>query len=71
MEPASGRVKHWRCLDHRTEPLAVRRCIAYVGAAPCNIFRHDHGESYVIRPEKREPARKMSQLLGLEATINL
>ena len=51
--------------------LAVRRCIAYVGAAPV-IFSGTIMENLtVFSPEKRDFARKMSQLLGLEATINL
>jgi ATP-binding cassette subfamily C protein LapB len=49
----------------------ARRHIAYVGAAPV-IFSGTIMENLtVFRPEKRDFARKMSQLMGLEAIINL
>jgi len=50
---------------------AVRRCIAYVGAAPV-IFSGTIMENLTLfSPEKRDFARKMSQLTGLESIINL
>jgi len=50
---------------------AIRRHIAYVGAAPV-IFSGSIMENLTMfGPEKRDFARKMAQLLGLEATINL
>jgi ATP-binding cassette subfamily C protein LapB len=50
---------------------SIRRRIAYVGAAPV-IFSGTIMENLTMfGPEKRDFARKMAQLLGLEATINL
>jgi ATP-binding cassette subfamily C protein LapB len=50
---------------------AARRNIAYVGAAPV-IFSGTIMENLtVFSPEKRDFARKMSRLMGLEAIINL
>jgi ATP-binding cassette, subfamily C, bacterial LapB len=50
---------------------SIRRHIAYVGAAPV-IFSGTIMENLTMfGPEKRDFARKMAQLLGLEATINL
>jgi ATP-binding cassette subfamily C protein LapB len=71
IEPASGRVSIGGVSTTGPNFLAVRRCIAYVGAAPV-IFSGTIMENLTLfSPEKREFARKMSQLLGLEATINL
>jgi ATP-binding cassette, subfamily C, bacterial LapB len=50
---------------------SLRRHIAYVGAAPV-IFSGTIMENLTMfGPEKRDFARKMAQLLGLETTINL
>jgi ATP-binding cassette subfamily C protein LapB len=49
----------------------VRQSIAYVGAAPV-IFRGTIMDNLtVFSPERREYARKMALLFGLEATINV
>jgi ATP-binding cassette, subfamily C, bacterial LapB len=69
--PASGRVSVGGVATTEPEFLAVRPCIAYVGAAPV-IFSGTIMENLtVFSPEKRDFARKMSQLMGLEAVINL
>jgi ATP-binding cassette, subfamily C, bacterial LapB len=69
--PASGRVTVSGVATTEPEFLAVRRYIAYVGAAPV-IFSGTIMENLtVFSPEKRDFARKMSQLMGLEAVINL
>jgi ATP-binding cassette subfamily C protein LapB len=50
---------------------SIRRQIAYVGASPV-IFSGTIMENLTMfGPEKRDFARKMTQLLGLETTINL
>jgi ATP-binding cassette, subfamily C, bacterial LapB len=69
--PASGRVTVGGVATTEPEFLTVRRYIAYVGAAPV-IFSGTIMENLtVFSPEKRDFARKMSQLMGLEAVINL
>jgi ATP-binding cassette subfamily C protein LapB len=71
IEPASGRVTIGGVSTMEPNFLAIRSRIAYVGAAPV-IFSGTIMENLTIfSPEKRDFARKMSQLLGLEATINL
>jgi ATP-binding cassette subfamily C protein LapB len=71
IEPASGRVTVGSVSTLGPNFLGVRKCIAYVGAAPV-IFSGTIMENLTLfSPEKREFARKMSRLLGLEATINL
>jgi ATP-binding cassette, subfamily C, bacterial LapB len=71
IEPASGRVTIGGVSTTEPNFLAIRPGIAYVGAAPV-IFSGTIMENLTIfSPEKRDFARKMSQLLGLEATINL
>jgi len=71
IEPASGRVTIGDVSTMEPNFLAIRSRIAYVGAAPV-IFSGTIMENLTIfSPEKRDFARKMSQLLGLEATINL
>jgi ATP-binding cassette subfamily C protein LapB len=71
IEPASGRVTIGGVSTTESNFLAIRPCIAYVGAAPV-IFSGTIMENLTIfSPEKRDFARKMSQLLGLETTINL
>jgi ATP-binding cassette subfamily C protein LapB len=71
IEPDSGRVTIGGVSTTEPNFLAIRPGIAYVGAAPV-IFSGTIMENLTIfSPEKRDFARKMSQLLGLEATINL
>jgi ATP-binding cassette subfamily C protein LapB len=71
IEPASGRVTIGGVSTTDPNFRAIRPCIAYVGAAPV-IFSGTIMENLTIfSPEKRDFARKMAQLLGLEATINL
>jgi ATP-binding cassette subfamily C protein LapB len=71
IKPASGRVTIGGVSTTELNFLAIRPCIAYVGAAPV-IFSGTIMENLTIfSPEKRDFARKMSQLLGLETTINL
>jgi ATP-binding cassette subfamily C protein LapB len=69
--PASGQVTVGGVSTTDPNFRAVRPCIAYVGAAPV-IFSGTIMENLTIfSPNKRDFARKMAQLLGLEATINL
>ena len=71
IEPASGRVTIGGVSTIEPNFQAMRPWIAYVGAAPV-IFSGTIMENLtVFSPEKRDFARKMSQLLGLETTINL
>jgi len=71
IEPASGRVTIGGIATTEPEFPAVRRRIAYVGAVP-EIFSGTIMENLTIfRPERCDFARKMSQLLGLDMTINL
>ena len=68
--PNSGRVTVGGVPTTEANFLAVRPCIAYVGAAPV-IFSGTIMENLtVFSPERRDFARKMSQLIGLEAIIN-
>ena len=71
IKPTTGRVMVGGVSTVEPDFLAARRHIAYVGAAPV-IFSGTIMENLtVFSPEKRDFARKMSQLMGLEATINL
>jgi ATP-binding cassette subfamily C protein LapB len=71
IEPASGHVTIGGVSTTDPNFRAVRPCIAYVGAAPV-IFSGTIMENLTIFSlNKRDFARKMAQLLGLEATINL
>jgi len=71
IQPASGHVTIDGISTTEPEFLSVRQSIAYVGAAPV-IFRGTIMDNLtVFRPERRDFARKMAQLFGLEATINL
>jgi len=71
IEPALGRVTIGGVPTMDANFPAIRSRIAYVGAAPV-IFSGTIMENLTIfSPEKRDFARKMSQLLGLEATINV
>ena len=68
--PNSGRVTVGGVPTTEANFSAVRPCIAYVGAAPV-IFSGTIMENLtVFSPERRDFARKMSQLIGLEAIIN-
>lgn len=70
-EPTAGRVMVDDISTSVPQFAAVRRHIAYVGAVPA-IFSGTIMENLTMfGPEKRDFARKMTQLLGLEATINL
>src|SRR4029077_19737081 len=71
IEPTSGRVMVDGASTLEPRFAAIRRHIAYVGAVPA-IFSGTIMENLTMfGPEKRDFARKMAQLLGLEATINL
>jgi ATP-binding cassette subfamily C protein LapB len=71
IKPTTGRVTVGGFSTVERDFPAARRYIAYVGAAPV-IFSGTIMENLtVFSPEKRDFARKMSQLMGLEAIINL
>ena len=71
IEPTAGRVTIDGVSTLVPQFAAIRRHIAYVGAVPA-IFSGTIMENLTMfAPEKRDFARKMAQLLGLEATINL
>jgi ATP-binding cassette subfamily C protein LapB len=71
IEPTAGRVTVDGVSTLELQFPAIRRNIAYVGAVPA-IFSGTIMENLTMfGPEKREFARKMAQLLGLEVTINL
>jgi ATP-binding cassette, subfamily C, bacterial LapB len=71
INPTAGRVTVDGVSTLVPQFVAIRRQIAYVGAVPA-IFSGTIMENLTMfAPEKREFARKMAQLLGLEATINL
>jgi ATP-binding cassette subfamily C protein LapB len=71
IEPTAGRVTVDGVPTSVSQFAAIRRHIAYVGAVPA-IFSGTIMENLTMfGPEKRDFARKMAQLLGLEATINL
>jgi len=70
-EPATGCVMIDGVSTSESRFAAMRRNIAYVGASPV-IFSGTIMENLTMfGPEKRDFARKMAQLLGLEGTINL
>jgi ATP-binding cassette subfamily C protein LapB len=71
IEPASGRVTIGGVSTMEPNFQAIRPCIAYVGAAPVMFSGTIMENLTVFSPEKRDFARKMSQLFGLETTINL
>lgn len=50
---------------------SIRRQIAYVGASPVTFSGTILENLTMFGPEKRDFARKMARLLGLETTINL
>jgi ATP-binding cassette subfamily C protein LapB len=71
IEPAAGCVMIDGVSTMTPQFASLRRHIAYVGAAPA-IFSGTIMENLTMfGPEKRDFARKMAQLLGLETTINL
>jgi ATP-binding cassette subfamily C protein LapB len=71
VEPATGCVMIDGVSTSESRFAAMRRNIAYVGASPV-IFSGTIMENLTMfGPEKRDFARKMAQLLGLEGTINL
>lgn len=71
IEPATGCVMIDGVSTSESRFAAMRRNIAYVGASPV-IFSGTIMENLTMfGPEKRDFARKMAQLLGLEGTINL
>jgi ATP-binding cassette, subfamily C, bacterial LapB len=71
INPTAGRVTVDGVSTLVPQYVAIRRHTAYVGAVPA-IFSGTIMENLTMfGPEKREFARKMAQLLGLEATINL
>jgi ATP-binding cassette, subfamily C, bacterial LapB len=71
IEPVSGRVTIDGISTIEPKFLSIRQSIAYVGAAPA-IFRGTIMDNLtVFSPERRDFARKMAQLFGLEAAINL
>lgn len=71
IKPTTGRVTVGGISTIERDFPAARRNIAYVGAAPV-IFSGTIMENLtVFSPEKRDFARKMSRLMGLEAIINL
>jgi ATP-binding cassette, subfamily C, bacterial LapB len=71
IQPTAGRVMVDGASTFAPRFSSIRRHIAYVGAVPA-IFSGTIMENLTMfGPEKRDFARKMAQLLGLEATINL
>ena len=71
IKPTTGRITVGGVSTIEPDFPAARRSIAYVGAAPV-IFSGTIMENLtVFSPEKRDFARKMSQLVGLEPIINL
>jgi ATP-binding cassette subfamily C protein LapB len=71
IKPTTGRITVGEISTAEAEFSAARRHVAYVGAVPV-IFSGTIMENLtVFCPERRDFARKMSQLIGLDATINL
>ncbi len=71
IEPVSGRVTVDGISTIAPEFLSTYQSIAYVGAAPV-IFRGTIMDNLtVFSPERRDLARRMAQLFGLEAAINV
>jgi ATP-binding cassette subfamily C protein LapB len=69
-KPTSGRVTIDGISTSEPEFLSVRPNIAYVGSSPVIFLGTIMENLTVFCPEKRDFARKMARLLGLEATIN-
>jgi ATP-binding cassette subfamily C protein LapB len=71
IEPTAGRITVDDVSTLSPQFVSIRRHVAYVGAVPA-IFSGTIMENLTMfGPEKRDFARKMAQLFGLEATINL
>ena len=71
IEPVSGRVTIDGISTIAPEFLSTYQSIAYVGAAPV-VFRGTIMDNLtVFSPERRDLARRMAQLFGLEAAINV
>ena len=71
IEPVSGRVTIDGISTTAPEFLSTYQSIAYVGATPV-IFRGTIMDNLtVFSPERRDLARRMAQLFGLEAAINV
>jgi len=71
IEPTAGRITVDDVSTLFPQFASIRRHVAYVGAVPA-IFSGTIMENLTMfGPEKRDFARKMAQLFGLEATINL
>ncbi len=71
IEPVSGRVTVDGISTVDPEFLSIRPSMIYVGAVPV-IFRGTIMENLtVFSPERREFARKMAEVVGLEAAVNL
>jgi ATP-binding cassette subfamily C protein LapB len=71
IKPTTGRITVGGISTAEAEFSAARRYIAYVGAAPV-IFSGTIMENLTVYcPERRDFARKMSQLIGLDAIVNL
>jgi ATP-binding cassette, subfamily C, bacterial LapB len=69
--PTAGRVMIDDISTSVPQFAAIRRHIAYVGAVPAIFSGTIMDNLTMFGPEKRDFARKMAQLVGLEATINL
>lgn len=71
VEPATGCVMIDGISTLAPRFASIRRQIAYVGASPVTFSGTIMENLTMFGPEKRDFARKMAQLLGLETTINL
>jgi ATP-binding cassette subfamily C protein LapB len=71
IEPATGCVTIDGISTLTPQFKSVRRQIVYVGASPVTFSGTIMENLTMFGPEKRDFARKMAQLLGLETTINL
>ncbi|MBV9458553.1 MAG: ATP-binding cassette domain-containing protein [Bradyrhizobium sp.] len=71
IEPTSGRVSIGPISTGDPKFQSIRPCIVYVGATPVIFSGTIMDNLTIFSPEKRDFARKMSELMGLEAIINL
>jgi ATP-binding cassette subfamily C protein LapB len=69
--PASGCITIGGVSTSAPQFASIRRQIVYVGASPVIFSGTIMDNLTMFGPEKRDFARKMTQLLGLETTINL
>jgi ATP-binding cassette subfamily C protein LapB len=69
--PVTGRITIDDISTLAPQFASIRRQIAYVGASPVIFSGTIMDNLTMFGPEKRDFARKMTQLLGLETTINL